>query len=198
MLSKFGKKSGIFGATAALVAAPLIAATVSAHAEPSPAPDAKALLSCDLSGTAAFAPALSMNPAGADTQLKVDGQATNCAPAGRAAEGVVSATFTGDMAGKMSCTSLPRGVGGDVDITWKYEDGSTKTSKANFELNLEGDLTNASKPAGGAFTGKTTSGEFAESSHKGSAQFDLASAAGGCMAGGLNSLDFAGKYELSQ
>ncbi|MEB3367449.1 hypothetical protein [Saccharopolyspora mangrovi] len=198
MLSKIGTKSGIFSAAAVLAAAPLLAGALTAQAEPSPAPDAKALLTCDLNGTAAFSPALSANPLGANTQMKVDGQAANCKPAGRAAEDVVSATFTGDLAGKMSCTSLPRDVGGDVDITWKYEDGSTKTSKANFSLDMQGDLSNPDQPVTGAFTGKTVDGEFAEAQHKGSGQFDMASAAGGCLGGGLSSLDFGGKYELSQ
>ena len=198
MLSTLGKKSGIVAAAAALATAPLLTAALTAQAAPAPAPEAKALLSCAMNGTAQFSPALSGNPMGADTRMAVTGEATECKPAGREAEGVVSATFKGDLQGQMSCTSLPRGVGGDVDITWKYEDGSTKTSTANFDLSLEGDLTNPSKPAGGAFTGKTTNGEFADAQHKGSAQFDLASAAGGCVAGGLSSLDFAGKYELSQ
>lgn len=198
MLSKIGTKSGIFSAAAVLAAAPLLAGALTAQAEPSPAPEAKTLLTCDLNGTASFSPALSANPFGANTQMKVDGQAANCKPAGRAAEGIVSATFTGDLAGRMSCTSLPRDVGGDVDITWKYEDGSTKTSKADFSLNMEGDLSNPGQPVTGAFTGKTVDGEFTDAQHKGSGQFDMASAAGGCLGGGLSSLDFGGKYELSQ
>jgi hypothetical protein len=198
MLSKLGTKSGIFSAAAVLAAAPLLAGALTAQADPAPAPDAKTLLTCELTGSAAFSPALSANPLGANTMMKVDGQAANCKPAGRAAEGIVSATFTGDLAGKMSCTSLPRDVGGDVDITWKYEDGSTKTSKADFSLNMQGDLSNPGQPVTGAFTGKTVDGEFSNAQHKGSGQFDMASAAGGCLAGGLDSLDFAGKYELSQ
>ncbi|MEV4644399.1 hypothetical protein [Saccharopolyspora sp. NPDC049357] len=198
MLSKLGTKSGIFGAAAVLAAAPLLAGALTAQADPSPAPEAKTLLTCELKGSSSFAPALSGNPFGANTQMKVDGQAANCKPASKAAEGVVSATFTGDLSGKMSCTSLPRDVGGDVDITWKYEDGSTKTSKANFSLNMQGDLSNPGQPVTGSFTGKTVNGEFTDAQHKGTGQFDMASAAGGCLGGGLSSLDFAGKYELSQ
>lgn len=199
MLSRIGKKSSVFGAAAFLAAAPLLAATLTAQAAPSPAPEnAKALLSCDLSGTAEFAPALSANPLGEQTQMKVSGEAKNCAPAGREAADVESATFSGDLAGTMSCTSLPRDVGGDVDITWKLKDGSTTTSKANFAMNMEGDLTNPGQPVTGAFVGDTTDGEFADAQHKGTGKFDMASAAGGCLSGGLSSLDFAGKYELSQ
>ncbi|MDI2027050.1 hypothetical protein QFW96_00440 [Saccharopolyspora sp. TS4A08] len=198
MLSQFTKKSAITGAAAALVAAPLLGA-LTAQAAPSPAPeDAKAVLSCDLSGTAEFAPALSANPLGEQTQMKVSGDAKNCAPAGREAADVESATFSGDLAGTMSCTSLPRDVNGDVDITWKLKDGSTETSKANFALNMEGDLTNPGQPVTGAFEGETTDGEFADAKHKGTGKFDMASAAGGCLAGGLSTLDFAGEYELSK
>ncbi|SFS72990.1 hypothetical protein [Saccharopolyspora flava] len=102
MLSQFGKKSAVAGAAAALVAAPLLGA-LTAQAAPSPAPeDTKALLSCDLSGTAEFAPALSANPLGEQTQMKVEGSAKNCAPAGREAADVQSATFSGDLSGTMS------------------------------------------------------------------------------------------------
>lgn len=196
MLSTLGKKSAIFSAAAALAAAPLLTAAPTAQADP--APEAKALLSCDLGGTASFSPGLSGNPLGDQTQMRVEGDATNCAPGSRAAEDVASATFAGDLSGTMSCTSLPRGVGGDVDITWQYKDGSTKTSKANFTLDMQGDLTNPSNPASGVFGGKTTDGEFADAAHKGEAKLDLASAAGGCLMGGLEEIDFNGTYELSQ
>ncbi|WP_406689871.1 hypothetical protein REH65_28550 [Saccharopolyspora sp. ID03-671] len=196
MMPHFGKKSALFGATAALAAAPLLGGLLTAQAAPA-APD-KALLTCDMTGTAQFSPALSGNPFGAATTMKVEGEAIGCTPSGSWAEDVESATFSGDLSGRMSCTSLPRDVGGDVDITWKFKDGSTETSKANFSLKLEGNPLRPSQGVSGAFVGETTDGEFADAKHKGTGKFDMASAAGGCLAGGLSTLDFAGEYELSK
>lgn len=205
MVSKLGKKSGILGAAAALAAAPVLAATMTAQAapQPAPAPAPETLLSCDMSGKAEFSPALSVNPAGESTQMKVSGEATGCEGQSQRQDGVVSAKFSGALEGQMSCTSLPRDVGGDVEITWTYEDGSTKTSTADFNLNMEGDLTNPNEPVKGAFTGSTTDGEFAEAKHEGKAEIDPASLAGGCAGGavtgsGLESMAFNGSYEMTK
>ncbi|MFC7342938.1 hypothetical protein [Saccharopolyspora griseoalba] len=200
MLSNFGKKSTVLGAAAAMVAAPLLSGALTANASPerSPAPAPEAVLTCDLSGTAEFSPALSLNPAGESTQMKVEGEASGCKGQAARQDEVVSAKFSGDLSGKMSCTSLPRGVGGDVEITWTYADGSTKTSTADFELNMEGDLSKPSQPITGAFTGEGTDGEFKGNKHTGKADIDPSSLAGGCLTGGVKSMDFSGSYEMSK
>jgi hypothetical protein len=198
MLSKFGKKSAVFGAATAMVAAPLLSSALTAQASPEPSPAPAPVLSCDMSGKATFSPALSLNPMGKSTQMKVEGEATGCQDNGQRQNKVVSAKFSGALSGQMSCTSLPRDVGGDVDITWTYADGSTEKSTANFVLNMNGDLSDPSKPITGEFTGESKDGEFKGNKHTGSAKIDPASLAGGCLAGGIESMEFGGKYKMSK
>lgn len=42
-----------------------------------------------------------------------------------------------------------------------------------------------------------TDGEFKGNKHTGKAKIDPASLAGGCLAGGVNSMDFNGTYEMT-
>lgn len=190
MLSKLGKKSAIFASAATLVIAPLIVTSMTAQAEPESS--AQTLLTCNLSGKADFSPALGLNPAGQSTEMAVQGQATDC----QGDVDVASATFEGALSGQMSCTSLPRDVGGQVDITWKAADGSTTTSKATFNLAMEGDLSNPTNPITGQFTGENTEGSFSGAKHNGEAKINPASVAGGCLTGGVQSMEFDGEYSL--
>lgn len=190
MVSKAAAKSGILGVVATLVVTPLLTSAMAAQAAPAP----ETLLSCAMSGKAAFSPALSLNPSGQRTRLEVHGNATRC----RSGIGVTSAEFSGSMTGRMSCTSPPRNVDGDVRITWTYADGSTAKSTAKFALDLKGDLSDPSEPITGTFTGESTEGEFKGNEHTGRGRVDSAGVARGCFTGGLESLKFNGTYQMSR
>ncbi|MFC7342956.1 hypothetical protein [Saccharopolyspora griseoalba] len=192
MVPKNRTKSGVLGAVAALLAAPLLFAAPAAHAAPAP----EVLLSCDLSGKAGFSPALSLNPSGESTRIRVDGAATACRSG--SGIGVTSAKFGGTLNGRMSCTAPPRDVDGDVQITWTYADGSTRKSTAKFALDMRGDLANPSKPITGTFTGQSTDGEFEGNRHTGRGRIDSAGIARDCLTGGLGSVKFNGTYEMSR
>lgn len=193
MVSKIGKKSGILAASMTLLAAPLLIAPPT-QAAPEPAPEK--LLSCDMSGKASFAPALSLNPSGQRTRVNVTAEATRCSS--RSGLDVTSAQLTGALTGRMSCSSPPRDVNGDVEITWTRADGSTATSTANFALDLRGDLSNPSKPITGTFTGQNTDGAFRGNEHRGQGKIDSSGLARGCFTGGLESLNFNGSYRMTK
>lgn len=193
MFPKTGKKSGILGAAVTLLAAPLLTAP---PAQAAPAPASETLLSCDMSGKASFAPALSLNPSGQRTRVNVTADATGCSS--RSGLDVTSARLTGAMVGHMSCSSPPRDVNGDIEITWTRADGSTAKSTANFALDLRGDLSNPSKPITGTFTGQNTDGAFKGNEHRGQGRIDSSGLARGCFTGGLESLNFNGSYRLTK
>ncbi|GAB3302018.1 hypothetical protein [Parasphingorhabdus pacifica] len=196
MLSKLGKKPGVFGVAALLAAAPLLAAPM-AQAVNDPAAQerdeaAKALLICDLDGRAEFTPALGPALPGnaPQTTMTIEGEATSCS----GESDVVSAKFTGSFQSALSCTSLPNDTEGEATITWTHEDGTTSESTADFALTF--DQLNS-----GHFGGEITEGEFVGNESSGTAEIDLlgagAACATGAATGGVDALEFSGKYQMT-